>query len=106
METWRKRYDTNEYVDTMSPFERVIFLLGQLVENGAEWSGQKRAALRRTLYGFTQQSVGSMPLHQQDILNRTILADQKVSVGIGSPKPDEKKLIEQWIKDTVGRGVK
>lgn len=103
---WERRHDRNEHVDIMSPFDRVNFLLGMLAEEGAEWSVQKRAAVRRTLFGFAQQSVEAMTLQQQGILERTILADPRVVSKIGSPRPNEQKLIGQWMQDTIGRGVR
>ena len=106
MEAWERKHAGGEYVDTMSPFDRLDFLLGQLVEEGAEWSAQKRAAVRRTLYDFAQQSLGAMTLQQQGILKRTILQNSKIGEIIGRPKPNEQKLIRGWMQDTVGRGVK
>lgn len=101
MQTWEKRHDRSEHVDTMSPFDRVNFLLGQLIEEGAEWSAQKRAAVRRAVYGFAQQSLGAMTLQQQGILNRTLLSNPQVGQEIGKPKDGEQKLIKLWMQDTV-----
>lgn len=77
-----------------------------LIEKGAEWSAQKRAAVRRMTVGFVQQSVGAMTIQQQAIFNSTVLSNPEILREIGNPSEGEQKLITSWLKDTVGRGVK
>lgn len=93
VEAWEAQHEESETIDIMSPFERVRFLLALLIEQGAEWPTQKRAAVRRALYGFTEQSFGAMQLTDQQTLNRTILASSQDK--IGRPKPNEQKLIDK-----------
>lgn len=50
-EAWEKKHAGSEHVDTMSPLDRAEFLLALLVEQGAEWSAQKRTAVRRATVG-------------------------------------------------------
>jgi len=106
VEVWEEQHERSEHINIMSPFDRVNFLLGLLIEKSGGWSAQKRTTVRRALYGFAQQAVGAMTLQQQSILNRTILSNPKIIEEIGRPKENEQKLIEVWMKDTVGRGVK
>ncbi len=106
-EAWEARHGTSKHsVDTMSPFDRANFLLGLLVEQGAEWSAQKRAAVRRTTVGFIEQSVGAMTVQQQEIFRSTVLSDKSVLEEIGKPREGEQKLVTQWMQDTVGRGIR
>lgn len=94
-EELEKKHARSEQFDVTSPFDRASFLLALSVEKGAEWSAQKRAAVRRMTVGFVQQSVGNMTIKQQEIFKKT-----------GSPAEGEQKLIARWLQDTVGRGVK
>ena len=105
-EEWERKHARSEQFDVTSPFDRASFLLALLIEKGAEWSAQKRAAVRRMTVGFVQQSVGAMTIRQQEIFNKTVLTNPEVLREIGSPAEGEQKLITGWLKDTVGRGVK
>jgi len=105
-EDWERKHARSEQFDTASPFDRSSYLLALLIEKGAEWSAQKRAAVRRMTVGFIQQSVGAMTIRQQAIFNNTVLSSPEVLREIGSPSEGEQKLITGWLQDTVGRGVK
>lgn len=106
-EAWEARHGTSEqHVDTTSPFDRANFLLGLLIEKGAEWSAQKRVAVRRATVGFIDQSVGAMTILQQEVFRNTVLSDRSVLDEIGRPKEGEQKLVTQWLQDTVGRGIR
>lgn len=102
MEAWERRHQGSENLDVMSPFERVELLLALLVEQGADWPAQKRAAVRRVVYGFAQEAVGTMPVRHQKILRATILSNPAIEQEIGKPKDDERELIDLWMQDTVG----
>jgi len=103
---WEIRHGNSEMVDTGSPFEYARFLLSLLVEKGAEWSNSKRAAVRRMTVGFIQRSLGSMPITEQQILKDTVLSDPQTLQEIGEPRESERKIIEKWLEDTVGRGAR
>lgn len=105
-EEWERKHAGSEQFDVTSPFDRASFLLALLIEKGAEWSAQKRAAVRRMTVGFIQQSVGAMTIGQQAIFNNTVLSSPEVLRDVGRPSEGEQKLITGWLQNTVGRGVK
>jgi len=102
-EEWEKKHARSEQFDVTSPFDRASFLLALLIEKGAEWSAQKRAAVRRMTVGFVQQSVGAMTVQQQAIFDKTVLSNPEILSEIGSPSEGEQGFITSWLQNTVGR---
>lgn len=105
MDAWKTFHERSEYLDLSSSFERIHFLLGLVVEKAAEWTAHKKAAVRRVLFGFAKQSLEAMNLNEQGILNRAILRSGE-GVEIGNPRESEQRLIDAWLRDTIGQGVR
>lgn len=101
---WKERFEYRERtIDTLSPFELVNYLLALMLEQGEQWTPQKRGAVRRTTIGLAQQSIEAMTLKQQRIFRNTILFDHSLLQEIGQPSKQEQDAVDRWIDYTVRR---
>lgn len=99
IEEWKERHKGSENVDSESQFERVQALLALYVEKGAEWTGTKKKAVARVLYGYAQQSLGYMTPGQQQTMQESVLNNPtQIEERIGHPTPNEQKLIDSWLE--------